>query len=220
MMSVLRVLLFENLGLKFIALLLSILVYFNARTDRPMTMRVSFPIALQDLPDSLTLAGPAPAEVRAVIRGTGKSVIALQLSRPQLVVPLARARTGQFQRSVHIEDLPLPPGLEVDRLVGPRMIVLEIDRRLTRLVPAAARLEWAQPSAARPVTVVLDPKVVTLTGPARIVSRIDTLPLAAVRVDARHDTLRAEVGPVALPERVTMEPAAVRVTVALTRVPS
>ena len=39
-MSVLRGWLFDNLGLKFTALLLALLVYLNVYTDRPTTMLV------------------------------------------------------------------------------------------------------------------------------------------------------------------------------------
>ena len=59
-MSVLRGLLFDNLGLKLVALLLSVLVYLNVYTDRPATQIVSFPLQISDLPDSLSLAWGIP----------------------------------------------------------------------------------------------------------------------------------------------------------------
>ena len=83
-MSVLRGLLFDNLGLKFVALLLSMLVHLNLRTDRPETRMVSFPVSLVGLSDSLTVAGPMAPEVRAEIRGTGKQLIRLRLTEPRL----------------------------------------------------------------------------------------------------------------------------------------
>ena len=174
-------------------------------------------VQFSGLADSLTLAGPAPPEVRAEISGTGKAVIALRLNRPPLVVSLARVGIGQFERSVRAADLPLTRGLEVDRLIGPRMITLEVDRKLRRRLPVSARLEWAPPSAGRPVGVTLEPLSVAVIGPARIVSRLDSIALAAVRVDGRRDTVRAEVGPGSLPERCTMDPPAVRVTVVVPR---
>jgi YbbR domain-containing protein len=217
-MSLLRGLLFENLGLKFVALLLSVLIYLNARTDRPVTLAVSFPVSLRDLPDSISIAGPVPAEVHAEIRGTGKQVIRLRLTKPTITISLAGVGVGHFERSLSAADLPLTPGLEVERMIGPRMLVLELDHRARRRVPVAARLEWAQPAAARePGRIVLDPTTVTVSGPARSIAKLDSVALVPVRVDGRRDTVRAEVGPDGLPQGCTVEPQTVRVTVVLGR---
>ncbi len=217
-MSVLRGLLFDNLGLKLVALLLSVLVYLNVYTDRPAILMVGFPVSLVDLADSLTLTGPTTPEVRAEIRGTGKQLIRLRLTEPHLTVSLAGVGAGHYERSVSAADLPLTPGLEVERLVGPRMLVLDLERRMRRRVPVAARLEWTQPAAARALKrIVLEPPAVMVSGPAGVVGKLDSVRLAVVRVDGKRDTVRAEVGPVALPERCTIEPPAVSVSVVLRR---
>ena len=64
-MSVIRGLIFDNLGLKFVSLLLAVAVYLDVYTDRPATMLLSFPLQFTDVPDSLSLSGPAPAAVQA-----------------------------------------------------------------------------------------------------------------------------------------------------------
>jgi hypothetical protein len=217
-MNLLRGLLFENFSIKLLAILLSTLVYVNARTDRPVTMMVSFPVAIQDLPDSVSLAGPPPPPVHAEIRGTGKQVIRLRLARPPITISLTGVGPGHFERSITPEDLPLPPGLDLEQVVGPRMVVLELDRRLSRRVPVSSRIEWTQPSAARPIArIVLEPANVTVTGPARVVTRLDTVALAPVRLDGRRDSLRVDVWPGGLPEGCIMEPPAVRLLVVLGR---
>jgi len=57
--NLLRSMLFDNLGLKLVALLLAVVVYLNVYTDRPATMMITFPIQITDLPDTLSLYGPA-----------------------------------------------------------------------------------------------------------------------------------------------------------------
>ena len=109
-------------------------------------------------------------------------------------------------------------GFDVGQVVGPRMVVLELDRRLSRRVPVSSRIEWTQPSAARPIArIVLEPANVTVTGPARVVTRLDTVALAPVRLDGRRDSLRVDVWPGGLPEGCIMEPPAVRLLVVLGR---
>jgi len=217
-MSLLRGLLFDNLGLKLVALLLSVLVYLNVYTDRPAVMRVSFPIALTDVPDSVTIVGPIPTEVEAEIRGTGKQLIRLRLTEPQITVSLAGVAPGHFERSFSAADLPLTEGLEVERLVGPRILALDLERKLRRSLPVAARLEWTSGAAAESVRgIVLEPATVVVSGPARVVAKLDSVRLAAVRVDGKRDTVHAQLGPESLPERCTIEPPAVDVTVVLRR---
>jgi hypothetical protein len=228
-MSLLRGLLFENLGLKLVALLLSLAIFAAALLDRPVTLTVSFPVALQDLPDSLSVVGPSAPDVRAEIRGTGKQVgvgiwaailpkfVRQRFNQPPVTVSLAGARAGHFERSLRAADLPLAPGVEVERLIGPRMLVLEIDRRVRRRLPAAVHIEWAQPAAAPAGRVVLVPTTVTVNGPERVVAKIDSVGLVPVRVDGKRDTVRVDVGPAGLPEGCTMEPPVVRVTVVLGR---
>jgi hypothetical protein len=213
-MNLLRGLLFENFGFKLVAMLLALLVYFNARTDRPVTLTVSFPLVLQDLPDSLSIASPVPEALQAEIHGVGKRVIQLRLEPPPVVISLAGVARGHFERSLSVADLPLKPGLEAEGLLGPRLLALEIERRMRRRLPVAARLEWTPSSAAgRGGAVRLEPATVTVSGPASAVAKLDSVRLAVLRVDGRRDTVRATVGAGSLPERCSIEPPAVRVTV-------
>jgi len=203
-----------------VALLMAVLVYLNVYTDRPATMMVSFPLQLADLPDSLSLSGPVPAAVQAELRGTGKQLIRLRLTEPHLSVSLAGVAPGHFERALSAADLPLTPGLEVERMVGPRMLELELDRRRTRHVPVAARVEGIpSPGVVRSGAITTVPGSVTISGPARVVAQIDSVVLATVRIDGRRDTVEVQAGPNALPDWCTMDPANVTVKVPLRRRP-
>src|SRR6185436_16253928 len=102
---------------------------------------------------------------------------------------------GHFERSLSAGDLSLPAGLEVERMIGPRMLVLELERKARRRVPVTPRLEWAQPAAARaPGHIALDPTAVTVSGPASAVATLDSVALLPLRVDGRRDTVRADIG--------------------------
>jgi len=218
-MNVLRGWLFDNLGLKFTALLLALVVYLNVYTDRPATMLVSFPVEFTDLSDSLSLFGPAPAVVQAQMRGTGKQLIGLRVKEPRLKISLLGAAVGHFSRALAPTDLPISgQGITVDNLVGPRMIEIEIDPRVTRTLPVAARVEGAPGVGyAWLGSVRLDPATVRVSGPARALNALDSLVLEPVHVDGRRDTVRADAGPASLPDWCSADPAIVRVKVPLTR---
>ena len=219
-MNVLRGWLLDNLGLKLTALVLSVLVYLNVYTDRAGTMLVSFPVDFADLPDSLSLSGPAPAVVLAEIRGTVKQLIALRVKEPRLRIPMGGASSGHFARALVPSDLPLPAGsaVSVENLVGPRVVEVDVDRREIRDLPVAVRVEGVPaPGYAWSGVTVAQPAVVRVTGPRHAVRTLDTLRLAPIRIDGRRDTVRVAAPVPALPDWCTADPATVHVKVALGR---
>ncbi len=213
-MNYLRGLLFDNIGLKFTALLLAVLVYLNVYTDRPMTMLLSFPVEYVELADSLVVSGPAPAMVQARLQGTGKQLIFMKVKEPRMKLSLAGARRGRFERSLAASDLPLPAdgSIAVEDLVGPRIVSLEIDRRVYRDLPVVPHVtgqpapgyEWSGLALA-------EPSHVRVTGPEQVLLALDTLQLATLRIDGKRDTLSALVAPTGLPETCSAEPATVLV---------
>lgn len=210
-MSLLRGLLFDNLGLKLTALLLAVLVYLHVYTERPAQMMFSFPIQFADVDTTLSLSGPVPSAVVADVRGTGKQLIRLRLQEPVLKVSLAGISRGRFQRTITEADLPVSgsDGIQIDHMVGPRTLALQLDRKVHRLLPVAPRTE-GDPMAGTPL---VDPQFVMVTGPESAVSQMDSVVLGVVRVDAHRDTTRAKVAPASLPDWTIASPSIVLVHV-------
>jgi len=191
-------------------------VYLNVYTDRPATMLVSFPVQITELPDSLTLTGPVPGVVQAELKGTGKTLIRMRLSEPSLPISLASVERGRYERTIAAADLPLAsfPGVEVVRVVGPRMLELEIDRRVTVGLPVATRVEGVPgPGARRGGEVVAQPAVVAVSGPAAVIATLDSIVLEPVRLEGRREDVRVQVAPAALPEWCTVDPPVITVMV-------
>jgi YbbR domain-containing protein len=206
--------LLDNLGLKLVAVLLAVLVYLNAYTDRPATMRVSFPVQIAGLPDSLSVSGAFPAAIQAELRGTGKQLIRLRVTEPAVKVSLDGVGPGRYSRAITPADLPVPEGVEisVDR-VSPRVIEIEIDRRERRTLPVAGR-HVGDPAADAIVagSPRVHPRTVLVSGPRGVLAGLDSVRLLPVSIAGRRDTLVALVTP-DLPAWCTAKPAEVEVTV-------
>jgi hypothetical protein len=219
-MHLFRGLLFDNLGLKFTALLLALLVYLNVYTDRPTTMLVSFPLEYAELDDSLSLAGPVPSVVQAELKGTGKQLIFMRVKEPRLKLSLAGARRGRLDRALAPSDLPLPTdgSITVENLVGPRVLTLEIDRKGHRDVRVVPRVAGQPASGYHWAGVALaDPPRVRVTGPEQTLMTLDSLVLAPVHVDGKRDTVSALVPPERLPDWCLADPPLVTVWLKLAR---
>ena len=219
-MNFLRGWLFDNLGLKFTALLLALLVYLNVYTDRPTTMLVSFPIEYTELDDSLSLSGPVPSVVQAELKGTGKQLIFMRVKEPRMKLSLAGALRGRLDRALAPSDLPLPQegGITVENLVGPRVVTLDIDRKAHRDIRVVPRVGGQPAAGYHWVGVALvDPPRVRVTGPEQVLLGLDSLVLAPVHVDGKRDTVSALVAPERLPDWCTADPALVDVRLMLAR---
>ena len=219
-MSLLRGLLLDNLGLKLVALLLGLMVYLNVYTDRPNTMLITFPIEISELDDSLSLSGPVPAVVQAELRGTGKQLLKLRLTEPPVKVSLIGVGPGRFQRMLTSDDLPLSQdGPQVERLVGPRLLELQVERRTRRRVPVAARVEGVPATGfAWSGRVVLWPESLLVVGPRSALASLDSVRLRPVSIAGRRDSMQAQVEPEALPEWSTVDPEVVRIRVPIHRI--
>ncbi len=215
-MNVLRGLLFDNLGLKLVALLLAVLVYLNVYTDRPASMIVSFPVQVTDLADSLTLSGPAPGAVRVELRGPAKQLIRLRLTEPPVKISLAGMGQGHYERALGIADLPLPEGVgtEVDRMVSPRTLSLELDIKGRRRIPVAPRIH-GEPAGGFlwEGRVRVTPGAVEVVGPRQALAALDSVRLKPVTLSGRRDTVDFLVGPQSLPEWCTMTPGEVELEI-------
>ncbi len=217
-MNFLRSILFDNLGLKFTALLLAVLVYLNVYTDRPTTMLVSFPLEYKDLDDSLSISGPSPSVVQAELRGTGKQLILMRVKEPRVQLSLSGARRGRFERALSASDLPLPAlgAITLEHLVGPRVVTLEIDRKVHRDLPLKLSVVGQPASGFRwNGSAQLDPQSVRVTGPEQVLLALDSVSLAPVRLDGKRDTVVVLVGAEPLPDWCSVEPAQVRVRLTL-----
>ena len=211
-------LLFDNLGLKLVALLMAVVVYLNAYTDRPATMMLSFPVQVIELADSLSLSGPAPAAVQAELNGTGKQLIRLRVTEPPIKVSLAGVGVGRYERALSAADLPLPSGVElaVDRMVSPRTLELGVELKVHRQIPVAARVEGAPSGgAAWNGEVDVQPPVATVSGPERQVATIDSVLLQPVNLNGKRGTVHSTLGLQPLPDWCVANPLSFEVGVPL-----
>ena len=219
-MNVLRGLLFENLGLKLVALLLAIVVYLHVYTDRQATQTLTFPVEVADLADSLAVVSQTPLVVAAELKGTWKQLIRLRIAEPHLSVSLAGVGPGRFQRGLTAQDLPMVSqiGLEVSRFQGPQMFELLIERYAERECPVAARIEGSLPAGATWSGVwLVDPPRVRVRGPRSVIARLDSLRLPPVKLDAAHDTLKTVLGPASALPGCQLDPPVVTLRVPIDR---
>jgi YbbR domain-containing protein len=208
--------LFDNLGLKLFALLLAVLLYVHVLTDRPSEQTIYFPVTVEGLPDSLALATNPPTEVGVRLRGTGKQLIQLGLTKPPVRVSLAGVAPGMFQRALGPADVPLEGMTDVSviEVKDPAEVRLEVTKRSSRMVPVRVPI-LGQPERGLVVAgePTIRPAMVRVSGPSTWVARQETLRTEPVSIAGKRDTLELVQALVAPPSWAHATPGSVVVSI-------
>jgi hypothetical protein len=128
------------------------------------------------LDSALVLRDPA-SPIRALVIGRPSEI--LKLVNTPLVIrrPIASDAPDTLVLSLKTSDVDVPEGVEVIvRDVQPHEITLHFESTATRRVPVRAAILIRAPAGAPPVSVRLDPDVVTVFGPRRAVAQLRFIP--------------------------------------------
>jgi YbbR domain-containing protein len=187
----------ENWAIKVAALALSVLVLFHVKTEGDGEVMFDVPVELEGIPDSLTWTGEAPRSVSVTFTGKLKNLIKLRLGSLRIHVDLAQAGPGRFQRTLSVGDVPVPEGSDVavSEFAGPDRIDIVIERKISRTVPVAPLLEGGLSQGLLvDMDLRVNPPEVGVTGPASVVSTLDSIYTAPIVLSGRRGTVSVRAG--------------------------
>ena len=218
-------LLLHNLGLKLASLLLALLLYAHVVTDQQRESRLTIPLALTGLPDSLAVSGHVPSRVTVDERGKWKDLIRLGLIGRQLTVDLAGVSPGRFQKSISADDVreraipaELAKAVDVTDVIEPRTVDVLVEAKRRRSVPLLARLVG---TPADGYELVGDPEVepdsAIVAGPQSVVQNLDTLRTLPVDIAGERERIQRQVQLDTGASPIVVQPRRVLVTLRIAR---
>lgn len=124
--------LFENLGLKFLSMVLAVTVFLLVNTDKDREITVRIGLDYAHPPDKVVVGQPID-EARVTIRGTSRNLRRFdERTVERIIVDMTRNAAGQAELTPDMIDN-LPPGLEVTS-ISPRVVRVAYDNRVEKLV--------------------------------------------------------------------------------------
>jgi YbbR domain-containing protein len=207
----------ENLGVKLIALVVALFIWFNASGQKQVVWLKMIPVAVANLPESLVVTGNLPDEVEVSITGTKRQLMMMGLKRMELSVDLAGAVPGRQRVPLTPQQIQLPTGFDPRnvRILEP----IAIDLRLERLVSKRVKVTLSTTGTIRQDLVLLDgalaisPSWVSIIGPASAVDRINSVTTEALDLSKVKESFEREIPIDVLGARFTSDPDRVTVTV-------
>lgn len=211
-----RGMLVENWPYKLAALVLAILLWFNVAAERRQEHPVPTRLEVQ-VRDPNWVITEAPDRVRTTFQGRGGDIFSLPMN-PPIIRRVIDSVSGP------IMTLDLSPSmvsydrdLKIDPVaVHPSQVEIHLERRISRKVPVAARLDLSAASGfaiVRPIR--LQPDSVTVRGPRSALASIDSLATEKVAMEDLGQSVTREL-PLAPPKGIpglAVEPSNVLATV-------
>lgn len=161
----------QQLGLKGMAVLVAVVLWFVVNAKEPQVALVSVRFT-PVLDSSLVLRDSLP-ELRAIVAGSPKELIKLTSNPPSIRRPIGANSPDTVVVDLRPDDVTLPEGVDaVVRDVQPRSITLRFETTATRKVPIVSALAVTATGITGPVVTRFDPESVQVSGPRQRVAQI------------------------------------------------
>lgn len=205
----------ENLGVKLVALVVALFIWFNASGQKEVVWVKTIPVVLENVPESLVVTGDVPEQVEVSITGTKRQLMLMSFKRMRLLVDLAECSRGRQRVSLTPRQIELPSGIDRRnvRIVEPTALNLRLDRLVTRRTPVSLATDGVIPNNLVLLggSPSITPSWVSVDGPASVVERLRAVPTRpfdlgkvresgerVVELDFDRETISCE------PDRVTV----------------
>ena len=185
-----------NIGVKLIALIVALVVWFNASGQQEVKRNYVASLSFVNLPDTLTMTGNVPEQVQINITGTRRELLFLRFRRLPMIVNLARATPGRTTQRTTVADVILPPGIEPGdiRIVSPLTLDLNVERLISKRLPVAVNLTGTlDPELLLNQAPVARPYWATVRGPESAVTPLERMQTESVDLSRIGESVTREV---------------------------
>jgi YbbR domain-containing protein len=162
---------FHNLGLKLISLALAVGVWLAVARDPVAEVAVDVAIEFRDIPQNLEISSENIPKAQIRLRGPERVIRRLQPADVYAEIELNGLKPGERTFDLTAQQIHEPSELEVVQVV-PSQFHLSFDTRVTRQVPVQPRVAGTFAPGYGIERVVVDPSVITISGPKKHVEAV------------------------------------------------
>jgi YbbR domain-containing protein len=188
----------ENLGVKLIAVVVAVFIWFNASGQQEVARVRTIPLVVENLSDSLTITGPVPSQVEISVRGTKRALLTMGFKRVQMTLDLTGALPGRQRITLTSNHIRLPGGIDRRQVMvmSPANVDLEIERLVTKRVEITLATTGAVPDnfVLMGGALELTPSWTTIRGAQSSVARLESVTTEALDLSRIRSSIDRELG--------------------------
>jgi len=163
----------NNLGLKVMALVISVGLWWVVSRDPMVESIVAAPIEFLHAPENLVMTSDSPFEVRVAVSGPERVIRSMDQAQINAIIDLAGVKPGERTFDLGTKQIHVPRGVKVERVV-PSQIHIDFNPSAVRTVELRPRVIGTFVTGYGITEVSADPATIIIEGPANRVNAIDT----------------------------------------------
>lgn len=210
---------FRNPGLKLMAILLAVALWFTVAGEQNVERSIRVPLDFRNPPADLQILGDTPDTVD--IRVVGSSAVLSRLDPGEVVarVDLTGARAGSRLFHIRPEEVRVPYGVTVLQ-VTPATIGLELEKTARRRVRVVPAVEGDPAPGFVAGTITSDPETVEVIGPESHLKSLTAATTEPISLTGQRSSVTDTVT-IGVPDSAVrlVESTAARVTIQITPAP-
>lgn len=172
-MRILRQYVFHNFWLKLLSLVMAVLLWWAVARDPRVEIALTVPIEFHNVPSDLEISSEKIPQAEIRLRGPARIVRELSNADIHPVLDLQGAGIGEKTFDLTQPQIHLEHDVEILQVV-PAQFRVSLDRRASREVEVRARVIGTFASGFRILETITEPKVITIVGPDKHVSGIES----------------------------------------------
>jgi YbbR domain-containing protein len=164
-----------NLGLKLLAIVLAIWIWYSAAYEPEVAATITIPVQYRNLPKDLEISSGFTSTVIVEARGPASRL--RRLSGPDTAAMLdfsSVSQPGERTFQIGFGQVPLPYGVRLVRAI-PAQLRFGFERPLSRAIPVTVRFTGALENGLRVSGFEASPKELVITGAASSVNAVESL---------------------------------------------
>ena len=177
-----KVKVFENLTLKFVALILAIIIWFLVVGEKNSEVRLIVPLELRNLPEHLEITQQSVSQVEVTVRGFSSVVKRLTQGDLDVHLDLTNVVEGAHSFALSPEEVLGPVGTNVVQ-ISPAHVEILLDATMSKTVTVNPITRGTPVEGYVVGKITADPKVVTISGARGVLNTIAKIDTDAIVVD-------------------------------------
>jgi YbbR domain-containing protein len=205
-------LLFDNLGMKIAAVLLSVVLWFYVTSRGQSEIPLEVPVELKNIPVGLEIVNNGYKKVSLYIKGQERIIRTVKPSDVRLSLDLSKTKSGENIFYIHGEDIQLPHGITVTS-INPSSLKIITEKTVSKTVRVIAVVTGEVLRGNRIHSINVDPTMITAEGISSEMRKLKSMKTEPLDVTGLAESVVQELKIETKGKNIRTNPDTVRVTV-------
>ena len=205
-------LLFDNLGMKIAAVLLSVVLWFYVTSRGQSEIPLDVPVELKNIPVGLEIVNNSYKKVSLYIKGQERIIRTVKPSDVRVALDLSKTKSGENIFYLHGDDIQLPHGITVTN-INPSSLKIITEKTISKTVRVIAVVTGEVQRGSRIQSVEADPSMITAKGISSEMKNIKSIKTEPLDVTGLAESVVQDLKIETKGKNIRPNPDTVRVTV-------